>query len=493
VTVAVEVEAEIARLYHAEHWKVGTIAAQVGVHEDVVRRVLGLLKPRSRPERRERAPLPVAPFIDFINETLQKYPRLRSTRLWDMLKERGFSGSERSLRRFVATVRPAPQREAFLRLDPLCGEQAQIDWAHVGHIPVPGGGSRSLWLFLMVLSWSRATWGEFCFDTTVHSLLRSLVRAADHFGGVTRQWLFDNPKIVVLERHGDAARFHPLLLDLSSALHVQLRLCGPYRGNEKGRVERRIRFLRDRFLAGRDIYDIEQGNRELLIFLQQIAHQRMHPNFPQRQVEECLVEEKQRLLPLPDPMPQTDLVEPVLVDKTAFAHFDTNLYSVPPNHVERTLTLVADDRSVRVLDGASVVAHHPRSWGHRQKIEHPDHRAEILRRKRGAAPSAGRDRLRAVAPQIDILFERWVTAGRNVGSMTAQTSKLLDLYAADVFEKAVAEVILRGTHDPGEVGVLCEKHRRAAERPVPIDIRLRDHIPDRDVIPHDLGGYDAKR
>jgi hypothetical protein len=105
----------------------------------------------------------------------------------------------------------------------------------------------------------------------------------------------------------------------------------------------------------------------------------------------------------------------------------------------------------------------------------------------------GRDRLRAVAPQIDVLFERWVSAGRNIGSMTSQTTKLLDLYAADVFEKAIAEVILRGTHDPGEVGVLCEKHRRAAERPVPIDVPLGDHIPDRDVIPHDLGSYDAKR
>ena len=154
MTVAAEVEAEIARLYHAEHWKVGTIAAQVGVHEDVVRRVLGLLTPR--PERPDRTPPLIAPYIDFINETLSKYPSLRSTRLLDMLKEREFTGSERSLRRFVATVRPAPQHEAFLRLDPLCGEQAQIDWAHIGQVPVPGGGSRSLWLFLMVLSWSWA-------------------------------------------------------------------------------------------------------------------------------------------------------------------------------------------------------------------------------------------------------------------------------------------------------------------------------------------------
>jgi transposase len=490
VTVAAEIEAEIARLFAVEHWKVGTIAAQLGVHHDVVRRVLGLLPAQPRPER---TPLLVVPYDGFIKETLLKYPRLCSTRLLDMLRERGYRGSERTLRRFVATVRPTPSREAFLRLDPLVGEQAQVDWAHVGQISIPGGGTRSLWLFVMVLAWSRAMWGEFCFDITVHSLLRSLVRASSFFGGSTRQWLFDNPKIVVLERYGDAARFHPLLLDLSCAMHVQLRLCAPYRGNEKGRVERKIRFLRDRFLAGRDIHSIEQGNRDLLTFIDTIAHRQHHPNFPQRTIADCLVEEKQRLLPLPSPLPATDLVTPVLIDKTAFARFETNIYSVPPDYVQRTLTLAADDRTVRLLDGATVVAQHVRSFGHRQKIELPEHRAEIIRRKQGAAASTGGGRLRAAAPDIGILFERWVEAGRNVGSMTARTTKLLDLYGQDIFAKAIAETIERGTHDPGEVGVLCEKHRRAAEHPVPILVPLGDHIPDRDVIPHDLGGYDVKR
>ncbi|MGD0680314.1 MAG: hypothetical protein ABSC94_33480 [Polyangiaceae bacterium] len=358
---------------------------------------------------------------------------------------------------------------------------------------MPGGRTRSLWLFLMVLSWSRAAWGEFCFDTTVHSLLRSLVRAASYFRGTTRHWLFDNPKIVVLERHGNAARFHPLLLDLASAMRVQLRLCGPYRGNEKGRVERKIRFLRDRFLDGRDIYGIDQGNRELLTFLDKIGHKQPHPNFSTRTIADCLAEEQRRLLPLPDPMPETNLVIPASIDKTAFAHFDTNLYSVPPDYADGTLTLVADDGLVRFLDGRNLVVEHARCWGQGQKIETTDHRAEILRRKRGAAPSAGRDRLRTAAAGIDILIERWVEAGRNIGSMVSQTGKLLDLYGRDVFGRAVAETVERGTYDPGEIGVLCEKHRRAAEQPVPVDIRLGDHVPERDVIPHDLGGYDVKR
>ena len=486
MTIAAEVEAEIARLFAVEHWKVGTIADQLGVHHDVVRRVLGLL-----PEgpRRERPPLLVAPYEGFVKETLERYPRLCSTRLLDMLRERGFRGSERTLRRFVAMVRPTSNREAFLRLDPLIGEQAQIDWAHVGPIAVPGG-SRSLWLFVMVLSWSRAMWGEFCFDLSVHSLLRSLSRAAAYFGGTTRQWLFDNPKIVVLERRGEAVRFHPLLLDLATAFHVQPRLCRPRRGNEKGRVERKIRFLRDRFLAGREILSIEQGNRELLAFVEKIAHTMPHPDFGKKSIADCLAEEKERLLRVPDPLPATDLVMPVAIDKTAFAHFDTNLYSVPPDVVQQTLTLVADDRRVRILRGQTVVAEHGRSFGQRQKVEAPGHRAEIIQRKRGADSSTGRDRLRAAAPDIDILVGRWVEAGRNVGLMVAQTRRLLDLYGQDIFVKAVAETIARGTHDPGALGVLCEKHRRAAEHPVPIEVPMADTVPDRDVVPHDLGGYD---
>ena len=214
-------------------------------------------------------------------------------------------------------------------------------------LPVPGGGSRSLWLFIMVLSWSRAMWGEFCFDTTAHSLLRSLVRGWSALGGSPRRWLFDNPKIVVLERDGAAVRFHPLLLDLAGVFRVQLRLCAPYRGNEKGRVERKIRFLRDRFLAGRDIHSIEQGNRELGDFIAKIAHRQRHPAWPSRTIADCLAEEQGRLLPLPDPPPATDVIEPVLVDKTAFIRFDTNLYSVPTNHVEKTVTLVADDKCLR--------------------------------------------------------------------------------------------------------------------------------------------------
>ncbi len=204
MTISKEKEAEICRLHFAEHWPVGTIATQLGIHADVVRRVLGLAEPRPLAEPRARL---VDPYVDFIAATLKQHPRLRASRLYDMVKSRGFTGSAKTIRSHVQKVRPTPKREAFLRIETLPGEQAQIDWAYVGKFPVLSH-ERALWLFVMTLPYSRGMWAEFVFDLSVHSLLRSLARAGEYFGGNCRQWLFDTAKTVVVERIGDAVRFH---------------------------------------------------------------------------------------------------------------------------------------------------------------------------------------------------------------------------------------------------------------------------------------------
>jgi transposase len=437
-------------------------------------------------------PAPLLTYESFVAETLTQYPRLRATRLYDMLCTRGYEGSVRTVRRYVQLVRPAPKSEVFLRVEPLIAEQSQIDWGYVGKLRLPGG-TRQLWVFVMVLAYSRALWAELVLDLSASSLRRSLLRACRYFGGVTRQWLFDNPKVVVLERHGDAVRFHPELLALAGQLCAAPRLCGVRKPQHKGKVERAIRLLRDRFFAARTIRDVERGNAELLVFLDEIANARPHPRWPERRVHEVLAEEKTRLLRLPDPLPPTDLVLPVPVDKTAFVHFDANRYSAPSAYADKTLMLVAGDTSVRLCDGEEEVARHVRSWGRHQVIEASEHRAELLEHKRAAREAKGRDRLIATIPGFDILQERWVQAGRNVGFMTARALHLLDLYGADILGAAAREAIARGTHDPGALAVLCEQSRRAADNPVPVDIDLGAHVPDRDVIPHDLETYDAQR
>ena len=480
--------AEAIRLYFVEHWPVGTIAAQLGVHRDAVRLAVGLDLARGEDVLRPRL---IDPYRDFIAETLARYPTLRATRLYDMLVERGFRGAPRTVRTYVKEVRPRRRREVYLRTEPLIGEQAQVDWAYVRKLPVVGG-ERALWLFVMVLGYSRAMWGEFVLDLSVHSLRRSLLRAACAFGGVTRQWLFDNPKTVVLERVGDAVRFHPGLLDIATALRVQPRLCAVRRPQHKGKVERAIRYLRERFLAGRTITSAADGNRALARFIADIAHARPHPVLAPRTVGEVLADEAERLLPLPDPLPEVDMVTPVTACRQAFVRLDTNRYSVPSRLAESTLTLVADDVTIRVSDGQNEVARHLRSYGRRQVIELPEHRAELVRERKAARELKGRDRLRHVAPEFAVLLERWALSGRSLAIHVSRAIRLLDLYGDDVFAAAVAETARRGLRDLGALTVACDRLRRERRQSVPVNLPMPEYADDRDVIPHDLETYDEE-
>ena len=156
------------------------------------------------------------------------------------------------------------------------------------------------------------------------------------------------------------------------------------------------------------------------------------------------------------------------------------------------MTLAADDKVVRLLDGMEEVARHERCWGRRQRIEDITHRQALLEQKRGASEAQGQDRLRLVVPNIDVLFERWVEAGRNMGSVTNRVVDLLDGYGEGILSHAVDDVIARGMSDPGAVAVLCEQRRREANRPIPIDIQVDSHVADKEVIPHSLEVYDVK-
>jgi transposase len=488
VTIPDAREAEVRRLYYAEHWKVGTIASELGVHHDAVERVLGLREKRARARAPQESLLD--PYKTLIQQHLERHPRLRATRLFDMIEDRGYQGSERAVRRYVATVRPKPPKEAFLSLDTLPGEQAQVDWGHVGSIPV-AGGKRTLWVFVMVLAYSRAIWAELVLDLSVHSLLRSLSRAVAFFEGAPRTFLFDNAKTIVLERHGAAVRFHPLLLSLCGALCVSPRLCTVRKPQQKGGVERAVRYLKERFFAARRISSLARGNEELITFLTTKAMSRAHPRLPRRTVASVYSDEKRSLLKLPSPLPPIDQILPVAVDKTAFVRFDTNRYSVPPDAVTTgTLTLVADDVRLRLVDKDVEVARHDRVWGRNQRIEKTEHRAALIATKRGAADGKGRDRLRAEIPEIDTLLARWIDDGRNVGSLTARTLSLLDLYGPLVVAAAVTDVLARGVADVGALALACERLRKDRGQPVPIALSLADHVQDRDVLPHDLGGYD---
>ncbi|HET9954254.1 MAG TPA: hypothetical protein VFQ61_07110 [Polyangiaceae bacterium] len=152
----------------------GTIAAQLGVHHGTVRRVLAQAGLVTGPALGR--PSIIDPFVPFITETLTKYPRLRSSRLFAMVRERGYRGGEDYFRHVIARYRPKRTAEAYLRLRTLPGEQGQVDWAHFGKLTI-GNAVRPLWAFVLVLSYSRKVFLRFYFGSAMPAFLHGHVSA----------------------------------------------------------------------------------------------------------------------------------------------------------------------------------------------------------------------------------------------------------------------------------------------------------------------------
>ena len=224
-----ELEAQILRYHHVEKWRIGTIARQLHVHHGSVERVLrqaGL--PRIGLARASAIDL----YLPFIRQTLEKFPTLTASRLYAMAKERGYRGGPDHFRHLIGHHRPRPAAEAFLRLVTLPGEQSQVDWAHFDHVEI-GRARRPLMGFVMVLSWCRRIFLRFFLDARMENFLRGHVGAFEAWGGLPRVLLYDNLKSAVLERQGDAIRFHPTLLDFAGHYRFEPRPVAVYRGNEK--------------------------------------------------------------------------------------------------------------------------------------------------------------------------------------------------------------------------------------------------------------------
>ncbi|HEX9001170.1 MAG TPA: IS21 family transposase, partial [Blastocatellia bacterium] len=425
--------AAIRRLFFAEHWKIGTIAAELKLHPDTIRRALET----ERFQSRSQAPLLTDPFLDFIGQTLTQHPRLRATRLLEMLRDRGFQGTIHQIRRVVRALRPV-SKEAFLRLSVLPGEQGQVDWASFGEVTI-GRARRRLSCFVLTLSHSRAFYLEFFFDQSLENFLQGHVNAFADLAGAPRSLLYDNLKSAVLERHGDAIRFHPRLLELCGHYHYAARPCNPRRGNEKGRVERTIRYVRDSFFAARPFSTLEILNRQALDWRDRVTLERRWPGDDSRTVGEVYAEEKLRLLPLPSHPFETALIKPVRSGKTIYIHFDLNDYSIPHTMVGRALTLAASPTVVRLLDGTAEIARHTRSYDRHQRIDDPSHTAALLEEKRKALGATAAGQLSHAIPNIEKFLDAAFGRGESPARQTTQLLKLLEDYGAQALAAAVAE------------------------------------------------------
>ncbi|HVK54881.1 MAG TPA: IS21 family transposase [Burkholderiales bacterium] len=478
--ISPETEALILRYHHAERWKAGTIASQLGVHHSVVARVL------AKAGQAPVAPGPRArlidPYVPFLRDTLARFPNLTAARLYQMAKARGFVGGARHFRHVVRAYRPARQTEAYLRLRTLPGEQAQVDWAHFGHLTI-GQAKRPLMAFVMVLSYSRRIYLRFFLDARMENFLRGHLGAFAAWRGVPRVLLYDNLKSAVLERQGSAIRFNPALIAFAAHYRFEPRPVAVARGNEKGRVERAIRFIRENFWPARAFRDLTDLNEQAAAWCDDVA-QRPCPEQKSRSVDAVFREDDQpRLMALPATAYPVIEQAAVAVGKTPYVRFDANDYSVPYAYVRKTLTVLAEPDAVRIVDGGVVVlATHPRSYDKGRQIEDARHIDALVLAKRAASAHRNADRLICAAPEAQALLDAAAQRGEPLARISAELLSLLDAYGAAALSQAIVEALGRSVAHPNAVRLALTRQREAQGQLPPVAIALPDHIQARDVV-----------
>ncbi len=479
--------AEVLRLSYVEGLGVRAIARRLSMARKTVRKLLG----RGLPERKE----PAAPsrasvldqFVPQIQSWLVQTPELTAPAVLERLRPLGYGGGVSVLRERMRALRPPAKREAFLTLDFRPGEAMQVDWADFG-FAIPGC-PRRVSAFVMALCYSRRLYLEFVLSQSMGSFLRCMERGLAFYGGSAATEIYDNMKTVVLEPHPRHPVFNPRFVQYASARGFAVRACTPGRGNEKGRVERPIGFIRSRFWPGRRCTDLLDLNVQAAAWRDGPCNNRVHEATGKVPALVFEAEEKRLLKPLP-PLPvETDDLLSAGVTKSFRVAFDRNRYSVPSRLVGQSVLVRADDETVSVYLGPKQVARHRRSWGIGEDIEDPSHKRAALEdkpRASGALPP-GLDGLGETGARY---FQVFAASHRSLAREAQRLVLLVELFGESQCTSAIAEVMSTGHVGAEYVEYVLRHKRRLTPSPPPLHLGdpLLDLLSFREP---DLAAYDG--
>jgi len=277
---------------HRQGVSIKAIARMLGISRNAVRRALRRDGPPVRAPQ-GRLPSKLDPHKDYLLARLSEFPELSTVVLCEEIRAQGYTGGLTILRNFTRPYR-VRRREPVVRFETPPGRQAQCDWAHLG-THVLDGVPTPLYLFVFVLGFSRALYAEVVTSTALPTFLACHLHAFEALGGIPEEILYDNQKQVVLGRTAEGPRFHPEFLAFSGHFGFRPRLCRPYRARTKGKVERSIGYLKDRFFCGRTFTDLDDMNTQLARWLAEVANQREHATTKERPSDRLL---REGLLPL---------------------------------------------------------------------------------------------------------------------------------------------------------------------------------------------------
>jgi transposase len=319
------------------------------------------------------------PYRELIKEMVTQYPKVKAPVVLRQIQDKGFDGEITIVRDYLKHLRHNDySKEAFIRFESRPGQQMQIDWGHFGSLTY-GKSSRKLYALAVIESHSRMLYVVFTHSQKQETLHQSLVEAFRYFGGTPKEIVVDNMLTAVTERVGSMVRFNESFLNFLRQFSITPVACNIRAPHEKGKVENSIKYLRYNFWPLKIFTDLDDVNHQVLAWLDTSANQRLHQTTGEKPAHRFV---KDALKFLPDPSLDFRETETLKVYKDFGIRFDTNVYTVPPRLVGKSITLKADGRTLSVYYKEKLVATHLRNWKKKQRIDLPSHSEQVRKLKK---------------------------------------------------------------------------------------------------------------
>ena len=335
------------------------IARRLGLNRRTVARLAGSDEPPSY--RRAPAGSKLDPLEPVLRRLVEEWPRIKAPRATEILRdEYGFQGSVDVVKRRLRALRPARVRPAQ-RTGYRPGQVMQLDWAELPSRPRIAGRERRIYAFLASLPYSGAQTAFFSFELTLESFLEGHVRAFEHFGGVTRECVYDNLRSVVARREREVVHWNQRFLHLRGHYAFHATACTPETPREKGSVEAAVRHLKSGFWPARRFADLPELDRQYADWRDYVCNRRLHGTgrFP---VAERLAEERGALRPLPPARFDWSGARSVRVPLDCYLRHGRCFYRVPERLVHERVELRFDRDQVWIVHRGSEVARYERSY-----------------------------------------------------------------------------------------------------------------------------------
>lgn len=336
------------RSMHIKHLKqdnvkITDIAQRFGISRQTVYNHLNRTDPYPKP--REKRPSKLDGHKDYIRDRIREFD-IPATSLLREIQSMGYGGGLTILRSFVRPLKAELIQRVTERFETRPGRQAQIDWGECGTIMV-GGERKKLYLFVLVLGYSRMTYAKFTTSTKLPTLMGCL-KEAFWVLGIPAELLVDNMKQAV-DQHDTVTgtvRWNAKFLAFCDHYGTLPAACPPYWPRVKGKVERGVGYIKQSFLTGRYFTDLGDLNHQLDRWIDSVANVRVHGTTKERPIDRYREELPHMGALTAVPNFDSRPVEIRRVPSDCHISYGGVRYSVDPVAVGRTVMIRTDGENV---------------------------------------------------------------------------------------------------------------------------------------------------